>query len=114
MTLISPAHLATATAYTLAFAAGAIAASGAGLFVLTLAAGAIAVQAAGARRIRQLAGLVDSDPLWKRIGSIPALIAGAVTGLAVVPAAPAAAGPIAIFAVIAAVVLVRRTDLHRG
>ena len=85
------------------------------LVVIALSAAALALQTAGARRIIELASVADhrDGPLWTRIGSIPTLVAGAVTGIAVVTAAPAGAPAVTAGAAIAAVVLVRRVDLHR-
>jgi len=87
---------------------------GAVLLVIALSAAALAIQTAGARRITELAGVPSRDGhVWLRLGSIPTLVAGAVLGIAVVAAAPTAAPLISAAATIAAVVLVRRVDLHR-
>ena len=95
-----------------------IATAGAGagprLLVIALSAGALAFQFAGARRITELPRVPSPDShVWRHIGSIPTLVAGAVTGLAIVTATPAAAPPISAAAAITAIVLVRRVDLHR-
>jgi len=84
------------------------------LLVLALSAAALALQTTGARRITELTVLGRRDgQTWLRLGSIPTLLAGAITGIAVVTAAPAGASPISTLAAICALTLVRRVDLHR-
>ncbi|GAA0467491.1 membrane protein [Paractinoplanes deccanensis] len=118
-----------------AVVAAGVAAAGNGvsvrLLVIALSAGALALQTAGARRITEFAGVTTTyvtgtmtsvmhdladhrdGHVWMRLGSLLTLVAGAVTGTAVISALPALAPLISAAAVIIAVVLVRRVDLHR-
>ena len=85
------------------------------LLMIALSAAALALQTTGAHRITELAGATSTgrrdDHVWSRIGSMPTLVAGAVTGAAVVAAVPDTAPLISAAAALAAIVLVRRTGL---
>ena len=104
---------------------------GARLLLIALSAAALALQTAGARRITELGGVMTTyvtgtmtsvvhdladrrdGHVWIRAGSIFTLVAGAVTGTAVVTVTPAVAPLISAVAAIVAVVLVRGAS-HRA